>query len=566
MAAGKERQSFNTVTEATDLVRIYPESDEAIESFLSLRQLLDTQPLDDAYRHHASFAVFQPQPPRESSYTPTDGSDDGDSQMRRTSVPGYFKISFLEEPLQGKACWQLGRGSSKIQSRGVDILLPGRMAKSHGVHSIHASLVFTDQGALCLRAYQSGVQVNQKVVSKGQTPVLDASVNYIQLGKLIFRLEFTTKPEHEKAHASAKLQFLRNANPRLGELHPLVSGTPSDTESYIGGRQWKIHGVVGVGGLSRSGRTVIGAASHVASGRLVAVKERVRWNDSTAKAASEEIVRYERIRKHLPEEPEKDLILAIEEVVHGSGQPNWTSGQRDKLYILYTPLAYGDFTVLSAESSANLFNHAERLRFLVHILMGLEFLHKHNIVHRDIKPMNLAIDMTGLTKALIIDLATAEFLDDHGASKRIKPNPGTRGTLGYIAPELETREASDEGEYGVEVDMFSLGVVALEMFKLLDAGMEWSSKPNPFRSPGRLTEIAKYKAAVTHLYRKGNETSLDDLVARMLLWGPDARIPAFGALLHHAIADVSRQERQGLSMRHRLPENFSGEKRPAPQE
>ena len=172
--------------------------------------------------------------------------------------------------------------------------------------------------------------------------------------------------------------------------------------------------------------------------------------------------------------------------------------------------------------------------------------------------MNLAINMTGPTEALIIDLATAEFLDDHGAPKLIKPNPGTCGTLGYIAPELENPEASDDGEYGVEVDMFSLGVVALDMFKLLDAGMEWSSNPNPFRSPGRLTEITKYKAAVTHLYRKGNETSLDGLVARMLLRGPDARIQAFGALLHHAIADVPHQERQSLSMRHRLPENCSG--------
>lgn len=86
------------------------------------------------------------------------------------------------------------------------------------------------------------------------------------------------------------------------------------------------------------------------------------------------------------------------------------------------------------------------------ILLGLEYLHRHKIVHRDIKGGNVLVDPSGMCK-----------LTDFGTSMSIldlmsEGNPTIQGTVSWMAPEVIKQEAQ-----GVEVDIWSVGCTVLEM-------------------------------------------------------------------------------------------------------
>ena len=91
--------------------------------------------------------------------------------------------------------------------------------------------------------------------------------------------------------------------------------------------------------------------------------------------------------------------------------------------------------------------------YLVQILEGLEYLHAHRVVHRDIKSANVLVDTNGVCK-----------LTDFGSAKRIlkRENDNTQkkvvGTVQWMAPEvIKSQEA---GRFS---DIWSLGCTILEM-------------------------------------------------------------------------------------------------------
>lgn len=92
------------------------------------------------------------------------------------------------------------------------------------------------------------------------------------------------------------------------------------------------------------------------------------------------------------------------------------------------------------------FEETKIKQFLMNFLQTLEFLHKQNIVHRDIKLENI----------LITNEDNLEFkLIDFGLAFNSKDLQGKKcGTPGYIAPEILRNQ-----QYGAKVDVFSAGVV-----------------------------------------------------------------------------------------------------------
>jgi len=102
-----------------------------------------------------------------------------------------------------------------------------------------------------------------------------------------------------------------------------------------------------------------------------------------------------------------------------------------------------------------------------HIAQGLLYIHKHDLVHRDVKPANGNISVTRHTNSVVLysrkdsvwKLADFGFTSA-GASRDVHSTSGRRGTPGYRAPELVS---DSKGVYNNKVDVWSMGCILYEL-------------------------------------------------------------------------------------------------------
>ena len=95
---------------------------------------------------------------------------------------------------------------------------------------------------------------------------------------------------------------------------------------------------------------------------------------------------------------------------------------------------------------------SRRRRVICQACRGLEYAHRHGVVHRDVKPGNLLVSDADVVKLADFGIARAPGAVEH------HPGRVGLGTAAYLAPEQARGE-----EAGPRADIYSLGVVAYQL-------------------------------------------------------------------------------------------------------
>lgn len=124
-------------------------------------------------------------------------------------------------------------------------------------------------------------------------------------------------------------------------------------------------------------------------------------------------------------------------------------GEENGIYYIVMELVEG-ITLKKYIDKKGVLGVREAVSIAIQVAQGIDAAHKHNIVHRDIKPQNIIISKEGKVKVTDFGIARA------ASSNTI--NSSVMGSVHYISPEQARGGYSDE-----KSDIYSFGITLYEM-------------------------------------------------------------------------------------------------------
>ena len=190
--------------------------------------------------------------------------------------------------------------------------------------------------------------------------------------------------------------------------------------------------------LGHGGMATVHLARDLKHGRTVAIK--VLRPDLAQAVGSERFLREINIAAQL----QSPHILPLLE-----------SGEADGLLYYVMPFVEGDSLRARLVKQGTL-PPSEAMRLLRDIVDGLAHAHRHQVVHRDIKPDNV---MIADRHAVVMDFGVAKAMSDAKGTTGLTSIGISLGTPAYMAPE----QAAADPFIDHRADIYSVGVVAYEM-------------------------------------------------------------------------------------------------------
>lgn len=168
---------------------------------------------------------------------------------------------------------------------------------------------------------------------------------------------------------------------------------------------------------------------------------------------------------------------------------------------------------------SDLLNNEQSQFYIGSMILAVEYLHKKNIVYRDIKPENIMIDEKGYLK--LIDMGTAKILKNENGICRTNT---ILGTPHYMAPEILKGKG-----YSLSVDLWSIGIT---LYEFLCGRVPFGEE---CEDPREVYELIQKQEVKYPKYFDPNSNKLaKQLIEQLLNKIPDARLGgSYAALKAH---------------------------------
>ncbi|ESN99113.1 hypothetical protein HELRODRAFT_162604 [Helobdella robusta] len=189
---------------------------------------------------------------------------------------------------------------------------------------------------------------------------------------------------------------------------------------------------------------------------------------------------------------------------------------------------------LDVRNEKESFKDEDNRTIMEQILRGIQHLHSMNVIHRDLKPLNILMDCDklqikitdfGLSRELYLKLSC------DGNTKEIVEKEEVLltshvGTQPYIAPEIQG------SSYDFKADLYSVGLIAYEIFCPMQSKSEKYKKFDQLKSHSEIDQKFQQE-----------HPSEADLVIQLTQKDPNNRLTAFEALNHK----LFQSKNQGMS-------------------
>lgn len=172
-------------------------------------------------------------------------------------------------------------------------------------------------------------------------------------------------------------------------------------------------------------------------------------------------------RRHVDQDVELDGSLSTSM----SGGDSAIERGRNEMHMVFEFCNVGSLDVVLKKKrrAGTIVPWEERVGYIEDIAAGIEYMHSHGVIHRDLKSGNILLHQrsTGQIVCKLADLGFAKIIEPHllDNSADTKHHTTAIGTIPYLPPEImkTVMKGDRDGAYSFPLDIFALGCLIFEI-------------------------------------------------------------------------------------------------------